>query len=169
MGSFVSKLKWMAEQRATGLFRLTIGMVATVYGMLLAFKYMPPVFYGVLLIGIGCGVWAFGFEPRFVRRRHFVRTIRGPKAKRPLRLAILGDLHVGAPHFGTKALDSLVERVLGEKADALILVGDYVIQEVLGGRPVPIEKTAAILRKTELPIIAVLGNHITKSPGLPRR
>jgi len=112
-----------------------------------------------MALALACGTWAAFVEPRRVQRQHFSHEVRGLRPDQRLRLAILGDLHVGAPHFGEAALTQVLQRVCQEKVDALILVGDYVIQTMPGGRPVPIERTAELLAETGLPIVAIIGNH----------
>jgi predicted MPP superfamily phosphohydrolase len=159
MSQLSTRLKWAMKQRATGLLRLLIGTALVLVCLYQLAIHAPWIFFGVVLIGTGCGIWATCFEPRWVHRRHFVHEVRGLRPGERVRLAVLGDLHVGAPHFGEEALERVVDRVIDEDVDALILVGDYVIQEVLGGRPVPIERIAALLKKAGLPMIAITGNH----------
>jgi predicted MPP superfamily phosphohydrolase len=153
------KLKWAMGRSATGRSRLLLLGIALSIGLVGLLLTYPQFTLPLLLLGTGCATWATCIEPRWVRRRQFIHPVRGLKTGEVIRLIMLGDLHVGAPHFGERALQKVLRRVEDERADALILVGDYVIQGVLGGRPVPIERTAALLAETQLPTVAVIGNH----------
>jgi predicted MPP superfamily phosphohydrolase len=79
----------------------------------------------------------------------------------PLRIAILTDLHVGSPFNGRAKLQKIVERTNAGRPDIVCILGDLVIQGVLGGRFVPPEEIAAELRRLRAPggVVAVLGNH----------
>jgi predicted MPP superfamily phosphohydrolase len=56
-------------------------------------------------------------------------------------------------------LRRVVRELNAAHADYTILLGDYVIQDVIGGRFVPPEQIAAELRALRGPTYAVLGNH----------
>lgn len=78
-----------------------------------------------------------------------------------LKVAVLADLHVGSPHIDLKKLEKIVEQTNKEKPDVIVLLGDYVIQGVLGGKfvtPQEISKKLAGL-KAPCGVIAILGNH----------
>jgi len=63
--------------------------------------------------------------------------------------------------MGMSKLDQLVEVINAAGPDAILLLGDFVIQGVIGGRFVPPELIAERLRSLRAPlgIYAVLGNH----------
>jgi len=77
------------------------------------------------------------------------------------RVALLADLHVGSPYTGLEKLDEIVRRTQAARPDLILLAGDFVIQDVKGGRFISPEKTAAALGKLTAPlgVYAVLGNH----------
>ena len=119
----------------------------------------------VILVGLGVaalagGVWAFWLEPAsltVVEQRLAV----GWPAPRPLRIAILTDLHVGSPFNGRDKLREVVDRTNAARPDVICILGDLVIQGVLGGRFVPPEDIAAELQRLRAlsGVVGVLGNH----------
>ena len=80
---------------------------------------------------------------------------------RSLRVAVLTDLHVGSPFNGMAKLHSTVDRTNAAQPDVICVLGDLVIQGVLGGRFVPPEDIATELARLRAPagVVAVLGNH----------
>ncbi|HEY7434491.1 MAG TPA: metallophosphoesterase [Methylomirabilota bacterium] len=103
-----------------------------------------------------------GIEPGWVvARESRVPIARWPADLGPLRIAALADLHTGAPHITVDKIREIVASVNEARPDLIVLLGDYVIHGVVGGRFVPIEETAAALRELHAPlgIFAVLGNH----------
>ena len=73
----------------------------------------------------------------------------------------MADLHVGAPHQSLRKLKEVVTVVNAEKPDLIVILGDFVIRGVSGGRfvdPEPIADELAGLQ-SPLGIVAVLGNH----------
>jgi predicted MPP superfamily phosphohydrolase len=103
--------------------------------------------------------WGFVVEPcRLVVRRAAV-PVHG--FSRPLRIVALADVHTGSPWNWTSNLRRVVARANAEGPDLVVLLGDYVIHGVLGGRFVPPEEIAPILGglRARLGVVAVLGNH----------
>ncbi len=116
----------------------------------------------LLTAAIGFAVWAVGIEPGWVIARETrVPIARWPAALGSLRIAALADLHTGAPHITVEKVREIVATVNAAKPDVIVLLGDYVIHGVTGGRFVDIEQTAAVLRDLNAPlgVFAVLGNH----------
>jgi hypothetical protein len=112
------------------------------------------------LAGAGLLGWAVIVEPgRLVVRETQVRSARWPRP--PLRIAVLTDLHVGSFRNGLDRLDEVVARTNAERPDLVVILGDLVIHDVLLGRFVPPETTAAHLAGLHAPhgVVAVLGNH----------
>lgn len=113
----------------------------------------------------GLGVWGFLIEPATLTVRHVTvesATWRGP----PLRIGVISDTHVAAPHTDVARIARLVARMNGERPDVVVLLGDYA-----GGHE-PAAKRARperseILRGVEafrglaapLGVHGVLGNH----------
>jgi predicted MPP superfamily phosphohydrolase len=121
----------------------------------------------ILLVTIvwGLGVRAFLWEPEtlVVRRVDVVsRTWRGP----PLRIGVVSDTHMGAPHMSVGRLNGIVRQMNSERPDIIVLLGDYT-----GGHDPAAQRSkgdqAAVLSglpplgKLEAPlgVYAVLGNH----------
>jgi predicted MPP superfamily phosphohydrolase len=113
----------------------------------------------------GLGVHAFLWEPQTleVRRVEVVsRTWTGPS----LRIGVISDTHMGAPHMSVARLNSIVLRMNSERPDIVVLLGDFA-----GGHEPADERSegdrAAVLsgipplEKLEAPfgVWAVLGNH----------
>ena len=114
----------------------------------------------IAITALFLGGWAFWWEPRrlVVREESAVLPCwSGP----PLRVAIASDLHVGSPYVGVEKLERVVAEINQGKPQVVVLLGDYVIQGVRGGKFVPPETIAAKLSALRAPlgVYAVLGNH----------
>ncbi|GAA0870688.1 metallophosphoesterase [Brevundimonas basaltis] len=119
----------------------------------------------VVALGWMLGVWAFMVEPSTLTVRHVTvesATWRGP----PLRIGIISDTHVAAPHTDVARIERLVARMNAERPDVVVLLGDYAGgHEPAGLRAAP--ETSEILRGVEafrglsspLGTWGVLGNH----------
>lgn len=112
--------------------------------------------------------WAFWWEPASTVVRRVDLAVPGWRAEHAgLKVALLTDLHVGAPHMGLGRLRETVARVNAEAPDLVIITGDFVIggkdQEggVLGGTFVEPEPIADELGRLRAPlgVYAALGNH----------
>ena len=105
------------------------------------------------------GLWAFWLEPASLRVSEERVSLRWPA--RPLRIAILTDLHVGSPFNDLGKLRRVVDETNAARPDVICILGDLVIQGVLGGRFVAPEEIATELKRLHAPAgtVAVLGNH----------
>lgn len=73
----------------------------------------------------GLGIRAFLWEPEtLVIRRVDVESKAWSGA--PLRIGIISDTHMGAPHMSVARLNSIVEQMNSEHPDIIVLLGDYV-------------------------------------------
>lgn len=120
---------------------------------------------GVVAVGWVLGVWAFLVEPATLTVRHVTvesATWRGP----PLRVGVISDTHVAAPHTDVARIHSLVARMNAQRPDIVVLLGDYAGgHEPAAVRAAP--ETSEILRGVEafeglsspLGTWGVLGNH----------
>ena len=122
-------------------------------------------FAGIVALAWGLGVWTFLIEPATLTVRHVTvesQQWRGP----PLRIGLISDTHVAAPHTDVQRVRRVVERMNAERPDLVVLLGDYA-----GGHE-PAKLRAAperskVLRGVEafrdlsspLGTFAVLGNH----------
>jgi predicted MPP superfamily phosphohydrolase len=109
---------------------------------------------------VGLGLWAFWLEPASLTVVEHELSFPWP-GERSLRVAVLTDLHVGSPFNGIAKLHTIVDSTNAAHPDIICILGDLVIQGVLGGRFVPPEAIAAELARLRAPvgIVAVLGNH----------
>ena len=111
---------------------------------------------------IGVVVWSVWVEPRRLVVRDVQLVLPGlASAHDGVRIAVLTDLHVGSPHHGTERLREIVAAVNAAAPDIVLILGDLVIQGVLGGEFVAPEKIAGELRvlRAGHGVFAVLGNH----------
>ena len=85
---------------------------------------------------LALGAWAVWLEPASLTTDEVM--LPGPwRSRRPLRVAVLTDLHVGSPFNGVTKLRAVVDRSNAASPDIVYLPGDLVIQGVVGGRFVP--------------------------------
>jgi predicted MPP superfamily phosphohydrolase len=117
------------------------------------------------LVPWAAGVWAVFIEPETLRVREVTiesETWTGP----PLRLGLISDSHVGAPHMDVARLRRVIARMNAEHPDIVLLLGDYAGGHLPAERRPP-EDRAEILAgiaafrdlRSPLGTWAVLGNH----------
>jgi len=123
------------------------------------------VFGAVFALIWGLSVWAFLIEPEMlVVRQVTVESAawQGP----PLRIGVISDTHVGAPHGRVSRVKSVVERMNALHPDIVVLLGDY----AGGHEPAQIraqpdrsnilQGVAAFAKlKAPLGVYSVIGNH----------
>lgn len=110
-------------------------------------------------------IYAWFIEPRQLVVRQ-VEIVSEEWHGAPLRLAVLGDTHVGGPHVDSARMLSIVRRVNTLRPDLVVLLGDYANghateaqrtpaenQEIIGG----IGTFAALTARYG--VVAVIGNH----------
>jgi predicted MPP superfamily phosphohydrolase len=120
---------------------------------------------GVLVIGLGVAfaIDAFWIEPASIRLTEYRLPLEGADAQklRGLRIAVIADLHAGAPYIDDKKIERIVSMTNATKPGLILLVGDYVVGGVPGGKHMPIEHIAGLLKPLAAPmgVYAVLGNH----------
>ena len=115
-----------------------------------------------LLLLLGLSVYAVVIEPSQLRVNHYELELpQWPSALSGTRVAFLSDLHIGSPFWDIARLERVVLRVNAEQPDLVLLGGDYTINDIVGGKFVPIEPIAAVLGRLRAPlgVFAVLGNH----------
>jgi predicted MPP superfamily phosphohydrolase len=96
-------------------------------------------------------------EPRSLAApEHELRLPHWPERLDGLRVALVSDLHTGAPFVD---LERVIETVEGASPDLVALLGDYVDPTVTGGRRVHPRAVARRLAELTAPSVAVLGNH----------
>ena len=120
----------------------------------------------LLLAGLAAAAallaWSAWFAPRrVVVRRRTLRLPHWPSELAGLRVAVLADLHAGAPHVDEAKVARLVRGINRVRPDLVALLGDYVDPTVAFGTRVAPEAVAAALGRLRAPlgVVAVLGNH----------
>jgi predicted MPP superfamily phosphohydrolase len=116
----------------------------------------------LVVAALALGAKAFWIEPSsLIVVEHRLELTRWPASLSGLRVAVLADLHVGSPYNGLDNLARVVALTAEQQPDLVLVPGDLVINNVLGGSFVPPEETAALLAELKPPlgIYAVLGNH----------
>src|SRR5712692_2637562 len=117
---------------------------------------------GLFVICLGLAVWAVAIEPgRLVVKEVDLPLTTWPRAMTPLTIAVVSDLHTGAPHIDAAKVDRIVSIINERYPDLVVLLGDFIMHGVIGGRRVEPEVTAARLEPLRAPlgVFAVLGNH----------
>src|SRR5437868_4630518 len=89
-------------------------------------------------VAVALGLWAFWLEPASLTLVEQPLDLPWP-APRPLRVAVLTDLHVGSPFNNLAKLHATVAMTNAVNPDLICILGDLVIQGVLAGRFVPPE------------------------------
>jgi predicted MPP superfamily phosphohydrolase len=114
----------------------------------------------IVLTGLGLGLDVFWWEPSSIRLVRYDVALDAPALK-GLKIAVIADLHGGAPYIDTSKIDQVVALTNDAHPDLVLLAGDYVIQGVLGGHHMPIETIVAHLKPLSAPlgVYAAIGNH----------
>jgi predicted MPP superfamily phosphohydrolase len=116
---------------------------------------------GLLLI-TACGVWGFLVEPnRLIVHQDTNRIDTWPKELSGWRIAVISDIHTGAPFINDKKLQQIVNTTNAVNPDLVVLLGDYMSPNSWHSHRVEPEVTAARLRDLRAPlgVYTVLGNH----------
>lgn len=113
-------------------------------------------------LGLTLILWTLWIEPSWVVvRNERIDVLQWHTEHANLKIAVLTDLHVGSPHINIERLRTVVERTNAERPDLVLMLGDFVIDDVVGGSFVEPEAIAGVLRDLRAPLgtVAVLGNH----------
>ena len=89
------------------------------------------------------------------KQRQEIALITGKHLERPLKIAMLSDLHAGF-HNRRDEVSRWVDMINAEKADLILIAGDLIDGNV---RPIKAQGTAHELKRLNAPAIACLGNH----------
>ena len=117
------------------------------------------------LIAVGIGfllLWSFYIEPSSLSYKRYEITLDDwPTSQDGLSIAVIADLHVGAPYMPLERVKTIVRNVNNIKPDLILLAGDYSINHFFGGTFVEFEPIARELSKlkAKLGVFSVLGNH----------
>ncbi len=121
-----------------------------------------PTLSAVLLLVIPLVWWIVWWEPdRLTVKATTIAIPNWPAGFANIKIVALSDLHVGAPHITLDKVREVVRRTNEQQPDLIVLLGDYVIQGVVGGRFIEPEVFVEILKELKAPhgVYAVLGNH----------
>lgn len=124
-------------------------------------KPFVSLFVGVVVLGALALGWGIAVEPGLLTVQEArVETSKWPANRKPLRVLLISDVHAGAPHIDLDYIDDVVTRSNGLRPDLILLLGDYVITEVVGGDFIAPETTFARLAglQARYGVVAVLGN-----------
>lgn len=119
----------------------------------------------ILLVVLYLAYWAvLGFvivPNELVVKKETIKTSNWHKEHDKLKIAIISDVHAGAPFIKENKMKKIVELTNIEKPDIIFLLGDYVSDWVLGSRFVDEKVIAEEFShlKSRYGLIAVLGNH----------
>ena len=125
-------------------------------------------------LGVGAlSAWAGWVEPRRLVIRELETTIESwPAHLDRLRVAIVGDFHVGSPHVDALRVERIAERINELSADLVCLLGDYLSEDMWLGRRVAADAACQPLGRLRAPLgaYAVLGDHDCEldEPGVAR-
>jgi predicted MPP superfamily phosphohydrolase len=117
---------------------------------------------------LGTAAWTTLIEPRRLRVRNVRVGVDGwPNVLADLRIALVADVHAGAPHVDLRRIERIVATVNRAKPDLIALLGDYIDPEVTFGERIAPEPVGERLGKLEAPlgVFAVLGNHDWQNDG----
>lgn len=107
-------------------------------------------------------LWGFVFEPDLLLlKKETISIDKWDKNLEDLKIIVIGDLHTGSPFNGLNKLDKIVMIANSQNPDIILLLGDYVVNGVIGKEninPFVIAKKLGKL-KPKLATFAVLGNH----------
>lgn len=106
-------------------------------------------------------VYAGALTPRRLRVADVPLSPPGwPVALDGLRVAVVSDVHAGAPWVDLERVRSVVRAVVAAAPDLVVLMGDHLADVALGRHVEPAEVAAALsgLRSVG-PVVGVLGNH----------
>lgn len=117
---------------------------------------------GLLALGLGLLAWAAFIEPnRLVERRQTILLSGWPKELSGLKVALVSDLHVGAPFVDAQKVQAVRALVDAWKPEVVLIAGDLMVGTNRGPRSLSPDEAAATLRGWTAPggVWAVLGNH----------
>jgi predicted MPP superfamily phosphohydrolase len=122
----------------------------------------------VLVVVALLTLWAFVIEPNQLVLREVPIVLPGwPESLDGMRVALISDLHVGAPFVGERKLAEVVATTNDAAPDIILLLGDYVVGREPGATFVVPERIAPALGglRARLGVYAVLGNHDWRYDG----
>lgn len=115
----------------------------------------------VALAGAAPPAYAVGVEAQSLVVTSYRLQPAGWPAGRRLTIAVIADLHAGGPNMGLSHIERVVETANRQKADVILLLGDYFATHRFVTERVPHMAWAAAFAKLQAPLgtWAIFGNH----------
>ena len=117
----------------------------------------------VILLGLAAlAIWSFLIEPnRLIVHQETIKIDNWPDELSGLRIALIADIHTGAPFINDQKLQQIVSTTNALNPDLIVLLGDYMAPNSWHSHRVEPEVTAAALKNLKCPlgVYSVLGNH----------
>lgn len=99
-------------------------------------------------------------QPLRLRVHHVPLAVQGwPAELDGLRVAVVGDVHVGSPWFPPARVRQVVQRVVAAAPDLVVMMGDHVADVSWGTVHDAATVADALSGLAALPVVGVLGNH----------
>jgi predicted MPP superfamily phosphohydrolase len=127
-------------------------------------RYLLKLLGAAVFGTFGLASYAVAYEPRFrlVVTRYRLRPPRWPELDRPLRAAVIADVHACEPWMPLVRVAEIVDTANALQPDIILLLGDYV-GSLAGFRTnvVPMREWGPVLGRLKAPLgtYAILGNH----------
>lgn len=105
--------------------------------------------------------YATGIEPMELRTTRYRLTPPGWPARQTLSIAVIADLHAGGPNMGLRQIRDVVDAAQAERADMIVVLGDYFATHRFITEHVPHPVWAGELGRLTAPlgVHAIFGNH----------
>ena len=92
---------------------------------------------GLLALVVGCLLWGFFIEPsRLVVHKTTLALPAWPHALDGFKIALLSDIHAGAPFIREEKLATIVAETNRAEPDLVLLAGDFVVGNEPLSRPI---------------------------------
>ncbi len=116
----------------------------------------------MLTLAIGVSLYGYWGATQYpVERRAEVALRDWPQGEPPLRILLIGDIHVADPDMPPSRLERIVEQFNALEPDVVLIAGDFVSDKIVSTRHFNAEDAVAPLSalQSRLGVYAVLGNH----------
>lgn len=116
----------------------------------------------LVLAALAAGIDGFAIEPASIRVRPYALALKQAPAPLPgLKIAVISDLHAGAPFIDATKIARIVALSNAAQPDLVLLTGDVFVNDVIGGHPLDPAAAVAALGQLQarLGVYLVFGNH----------